>query len=366
MKKLLLLILSVAMIILMLAFVTSCGGDCTEHIDADKDGKCDECGAEVEVVCTEHKDDNDDVLCDICGEVYVKPVIKVEVDVAFNIKDQDGDVIPGVQVTFTPKKGGTPVVATADAAGTFTAKLEVGGYRVSYDYDTEAIGYYLTDTDEILVSETTAALDLKMIDNNPNGTAERPYVIIAGENEFTIPAGGSYYYTVYHSIGLILDVKSESVKVKYEGTDYLPVAGVATVNLLGEDTNSAAVLEIENTSDSEITLIADMYSRPGTLGNPYVIEDITEPITTQAINKDGIVYYSYTAAEEGTLTFTLSTVGASATMLNTMNSVAESTANSGNTITLTVSVGDKVLIDCSTSGETPVEITFALEFAAAE
>lgn len=366
MKKLLLLILSVAMIISMLAFVTSCGGDCTEHVDADKDGKCDECGETVEVVCTEHKDENDDVLCDICGEVYVKPVVKVEVDVAFNVKDQDGAAVPNVHVTFAPKKGGDAVVANADQAGSFTVKLEVGGYRVSYEYDADAIGYYLPDTTDILVSETTSSLELKMTNTTPNGTAARPYVIAPGENETTIPAGASCYYTVGHAIGLLVDVRSDSVKVKYAGTEYTPVSGVATVALLGEDTNSVAVLEIENTSDAELTFTVELYSRPGTSGNPYVIENVGESVTTEPTTRDSILYYSYTATEAGTLTLTLSTEGAAANMLNTTNSVADSTTGSGNTITLSVASGDKIIIDCSTSSETPVEITFALSFTAAE
>ena len=43
---------------------------CTEHVDADKDGKCDECGAEVTVEPTdcEHVDADGDKKCDKCGE----------------------------------------------------------------------------------------------------------------------------------------------------------------------------------------------------------------------------------------------------------------------------------------------------------
>ena len=57
------------LIILILALIfsfASCG-ECTSHTDADKNGKCDNCGAAVEVVCDEHSDSDNDGKCDACG-----------------------------------------------------------------------------------------------------------------------------------------------------------------------------------------------------------------------------------------------------------------------------------------------------------
>ena len=357
MKKLLLLILC-----LTLAFaLASCGGGCTEHVDADKDGKCDECGAEVEIVCTEHKDDDDDVLCDICGEVYVKPVVKVEVDVAFTIKDQEGAIVPSVTVTLVNKLGGTPVVVAADANGAFTAKLETGSYRVSYDYNADAIGYYLADTTEILVSESTAALTLNMINNNPNGTAERPYIVYEGENEFTIPAGSVFCYKVPHVIGqLLFDVKSEAIKVTFDGNEYLPEAGVASFSIIGSDSNSIHAFTVENTTDADASVIIDMYSLPGTFGNPIEIEDISVAVTTEPIVEDVIIYYTYTATASGTLTLTVNTEGATASMTNNRNSTG---AESGILLTLEVEEGDQISINCTTVSANPVEVTFTLALA---
>ena len=54
----------------------NCGADvpvepdeeCTEHVDEDGDGKCDKCGADVESEeCTEHVDEDGDGKCDKCG-----------------------------------------------------------------------------------------------------------------------------------------------------------------------------------------------------------------------------------------------------------------------------------------------------------
>ena len=56
-------------ITLILVFsLASCGGngDCTSHVDADKDAKCDVCGVAVE--CASCVDENKDAKCDVCGK----------------------------------------------------------------------------------------------------------------------------------------------------------------------------------------------------------------------------------------------------------------------------------------------------------
>lgn len=70
MKRKLLLILLV--LSLMLALF-ACGGDkCTSHTDADKDARCDRCGAAV--ACTECTDADGDGKCDVCaGDVEKTP-----------------------------------------------------------------------------------------------------------------------------------------------------------------------------------------------------------------------------------------------------------------------------------------------------
>lgn len=65
----------------MTVILFSCGGEdpvvCTSHVDADANGKCDTCGADVETpACTEHTDADNNGACDKCGaevEVEVTP-----------------------------------------------------------------------------------------------------------------------------------------------------------------------------------------------------------------------------------------------------------------------------------------------------
>ena len=65
------LCLIVILTITLFACDPGSGNDCTEHIDADSNGKCDVCGADVPKpqppVCTEHKDEDGDEKCDICN-----------------------------------------------------------------------------------------------------------------------------------------------------------------------------------------------------------------------------------------------------------------------------------------------------------
>lgn len=65
--------------------------ECTEHVDANEDYLCDNCGAELErplpPVCEEHKDEDGDEKCDVCGADVPKP----QPPVCTEHKDEDGD-----------------------------------------------------------------------------------------------------------------------------------------------------------------------------------------------------------------------------------------------------------------------------------
>ena len=61
------LMLVLCMICSLFAFV-GCDDECTQHVDADGDGLCDNCGAEMpKEPCAEHVDANNDGKCDVCG-----------------------------------------------------------------------------------------------------------------------------------------------------------------------------------------------------------------------------------------------------------------------------------------------------------
>ena len=104
-------------------------------------------------------------------------------------------------------------------------------------------------------------------------------------------------------------------------------------------------------------------SAPGTSGNPYVLETVGEEVRI-AVTTGDMVYYTYIATADGT--FTIRLVDDS-TAVSIMNTNTYATVNSQNdavdgAISVTVTAGDEILIDCSTSatGDT-VEIVFLPE-----
>ena len=75
-KRIFCLLLAVLMLVGAAGVFTSCGDDpgkkdpCTQHVDANKDNKCDECGETMTAKCT-HEDADEDGKCDKCGKKMV-------------------------------------------------------------------------------------------------------------------------------------------------------------------------------------------------------------------------------------------------------------------------------------------------------
>ncbi len=353
MKKILLLLLCLALMISTVALMTACGGDdttCTEHTDADSNGKCDNCDATVEVKCTEHVDADSDYLCDTCGAAVI-PTGPAQIDVTFTVKDDAGKGLSGITVILSHEEDENynSVTTASDANGKITAKIYTGTYYVTFDYDVDTLGYYLAETNSITVADDTTALDLVLIDNNPDGSVDKPYTIMAGENEVVIPAGASYNYIIYRAVNLFFDATGAAgIKIDYSDAEYTADAnGNIYFALLGIDTNSVEQLVITNTTDAEITFNVEIVSAPGTYGNPIVIDAVGTAITTRALDSDETVYYTYTATASGRFTITIGTDGAYVAMLNstTYENVNSDEDATDGVIAFDVSEGDIIVID---------------------
>ena len=351
---------------IVLIIVLALAGGCSEHVDADKDGKCDNCSAEVEINCNgEHTDADGDSVCDICEEYFVTAPVETLVNVTYTLVDQDGAPIPGVKVSFFKGSATTPAyTGTSSADGKLTVEMMTGAYSIDYVYD----GFYQALTRTVTVIESNTNVQLLFNNTTPNGTTSRPYPLTAGEsNEYTLAVGEQSYFIVYRAINLLVDITGENIKVTYGETIYeSDENGKINFELVGEDTNSTALLLIENTGAAAAGVAVSINSRPGTQGNPIVIESLDAPVTAAALTKESMVYYRYIATETGALTLTATGAGAYASMQNARNSIVVSTNEAdGNVITLNVEAGDEILINISMllDGVT-ADVSFTLAMAA--
>lgn len=339
MKKIWTLLFSLMMAFATAACVTACGDKSDSSSDSSSESSS-------SAPCTQHVDNNNDLVCDVCKEEIPAPTPE-EITVTFTVKDLEENALAGITVSFYSENEDT-VSATSGTNGTFTATLKAATYSVSYDYDVDTLGYYLSNTTRITVAENTVALDLYLENRTPNGTDDRPFTLSVEENQITIPANTAYYYVVYRAVNLYAEIEGENVKVTYGSTEYTPDAnGKISIRLLGASTNAVEKLLFANTSATEQTYVVKITSAPGTQGNPYALV-LDADVTTPALADRVSVYYTYTATANGTLSITVKSENSYISMTNTTNSVNVNTEE-GKTITLTLNVGDTVILDCSVS-----------------
>ena len=352
MRKILLFILSITLVFTLSAFLFSCGD---ETGDAEP--------------CVTHKDEDENGICDVCKESVIEiPKAPEAVNVSFTVKDQDGVTVPSVTIIFTEKgkNDATPVNAVSGADGKFEIKLLPATYTIDCDYNMDEIGYYFLDTNEIKIEEGKGALDILLVNNNPNGTEARPYPLSVGDNQITIPAGKAYNYIVYRAVNLIASIESAGIKVTYAGNEMLPDSeNKINFAFNGTDTNSVEKLVIENTTSAELSLNVVINSAPGTLGNPYVVEELGVEVSKDGLTSNDMIYYSYTATFTGTLTLTVTSESTNAAMASNSKQVTTLGENSS-TISFDVSEGDIVIIDIVSEVEENATVSFILTDTTAE
>ena len=134
-KRIITLLLALALLLTPALALTSCGGECTAHVDADKDNKCDNCGDALD--CTDHIDADTDGKCDYCekvlGYVYTVTVVDASGAPIANAKvDLFLDGIAPLNKTASTGSDGK-ITFTLDKTGNYFAKVTEApsGYEVS-------------------------------------------------------------------------------------------------------------------------------------------------------------------------------------------------------------------------------------------
>ena len=221
------------------------------------------------------------------------------VDGTFTVADQDGTVLSGVTLSLIPAGGSTDATSvTTDETGKFVATLQEGIYSVSYELLPEG---YLADTTSVRIVKDTTAYELKVVNNVPNGSADRPFVIVDETTTVSIPAGASYVYVTFGAMERSFIMTNAALTVSYRDTEYTPDGdGLIKFPLLSESPRDPAYITLKNTGDTDVEATFKLEADPGTLNNPYVVENLGEAITA-TVPKEHTVYYKWVATKTGVL-----------------------------------------------------------------
>ncbi len=134
-KRILALILCLLMLVTCVMPLVACGDkddECSQHVDENADGKCDECEEEVSIDCSSHKDDNGNSKCDICGKDMSSGAVSGNTQYTVNVKSLGGMPLEGVTVYIYKADGNFAARPnTTDAAGNAVFDLPTeDGYTI--------------------------------------------------------------------------------------------------------------------------------------------------------------------------------------------------------------------------------------------
>lgn len=274
------------------------------------------------------------------------PAAKVEV--TLTVKDQDGNAMPEAVLTILPaSEEGESATLTADNEGTVTVTLPEGEYTVRFDVLPE---YVLGIDTKITVKAGMEPVVLEVIDNTPNGSEERPFVINEDSLTVTVPAGETYHFTLFGGYNRTLHVTDAGVEILFRDQTYAPDEnGSIAVRIVTDSPRDHAYVALTNKSGDTREITLTLVSDPGAMDNPIVIETLGEAITAN-VPQDGMVYYRWTATAAGKLTVTSADDINNISLNNLANSKVTDFTNGAESVTLEVAEGDTITIVVSVIG----------------
>ena len=274
------------------------------------------------------------------------PAAKVEV--TLTVKDQDGNAMPEAVLTILPaSEEGESATLTADNEGTVTVTLPEGEYTVRFDVLPE---YVLGIDTKITVKAGMEPVALEVIDNTPNGSEERPFVINEDSLTVTVPAGETYHFTLFGGYNRTLHVTDAGAEILFRDQTYAPDEnGSIAVRIVTDSPRDHAYVALTNKSGDTREISLTLVSDPGAMDNPIVIETLGEAITAN-VPQDGMVYYRWTATAAGKLTVTSADPINNISLNNLANSKVTDFTNGAESVTLEVAEGDTITIVVSVIG----------------
>ena len=274
------------------------------------------------------------------------PAAKVEI--TLTVKDQDGNAMPEAVLTILPaSEEGESATLTADNEGTVTVTLPEGEYTVRFDVLPE---YVLGIDTKITVKAGMEPVALEVIDNTPNGSEERPFVINEDSLTVTVPAGETYHFTLFGGYNRTLHVTDVGAEILFRDQTYAPDEnGSIAVRIVTDSPRDHAYVALTNKSGDSREITLTLVSDPGAMDNPIVIETLGEAITAN-VPQDGMVYYRWTATAAGKLTVTSADPINNISLNNLANSKVTDFTNGAESVSLEVAEGDTITIVVSVIG----------------
>lgn len=276
------IVLAIVLIIVFVGNKNKCDG----HVDADDDYLCDKCG--------ENFDDGDEVVIPEDNGI----------EVIFTVKLDDGSILSGAK--FTLSRNNKTYDLITDVNGTAKVNLAIGKYYLDFDQETLP-EYCLCDVPGVEIKEDTTSIALKITNNKPDGSPEKPFPTGDEAIDITLAAGEELYYSCRGTSLRYVTVNSESLVINYNGETYTAdEEGKVVVPVSSSDVETPTVFSIKNISDETVSALLDIYAPLGSYDNPHELTDNTMTVDV----KDGeTVYYVYRAEKNGIIVITSPTEG---------------------------------------------------------
>ena len=296
-------------------------------------------------VCNGHVDKNDDGKCDKCSAEYddgeEDPGI-VKESCTFTVIDSDGNKMPGAKFTLTI--GSVAETFTSDDKGQVKAGLVAGRYDVEFDYESIPEGFLPTTT-VVEVSSTAKTFELLLVNNNPNGTEERPYFISENETPCNLSKNEEIHYILRGGAGKKLVVESDKVSVTFNGETYEPENGIVEISITaGSEVMQINNFSVKNKTSSECQIVIKLVSPLGSMDNPIVM---TESSATATVPTDGSVHYKWTASADGVVIVSSKNEKNNISLTNHTTNAVSSITDGGIGVYMMVSEGDEIIIAVS-------------------
>lgn len=342
-KRFFLLLLALTLVI---ALASCNGGDdnkCESHVDADDNYLCDKCG--------EHFDDGDETENNETA---------TGVSVTFVVKFDGGETLSGVKFTLT--RGDKVYSLESGTDGKVNATVDLGVYEVDVLFETLP-EYCWTETYGLKVEEGTETLEIIIVDNTPNGSAENPFWINENETPISVAPGEEIFFNYRGSTVKNVTIESDKLVINFNGNSYSAVDGVVYAQISPAEIGQITIFSIKNVSDSVVDTTLKAYAPLGSEENPF---ELTGNTATAAVTEDQSLYYIYKAEKDGVLLLVSPTEGNSISVTRNVIKYVEgleepiiipilAQTNGGSAIYAYVKEGEEIKISVSYVGDSLAE-----------